>query len=157
GDVDASARRPRIASRRAVDEGPESHGRGDLRRGRVVVEDPLARIAVDDLAALLEGLHRRRPHFHVTGGARSAGHARNREAVLRVDESTELGAVARRNLGLELRDLFARAGELLVDRPLLGAPVLEALLVLLGLGRKRLLALGELGARLLDLILEVEE
>ena len=42
-----------------------------------------------------------------------------------------------------LRDLVAGADELLVDRALLGAPVLEPLLVLLGLGGQVLLALLE--------------
>jgi hypothetical protein len=79
------------------------------------------------------------------------------QAVLLVDQPVELRAVPRRDVRLEADDLLARAGELLVDRTLLGAPILEALLVLLGLGRERLLALVEIGARLLDLLLELEE
>ena len=62
-----------------------------------------------------------------------------------------------RDLRFEAADLLAGARELFVDRALLGAPVLEPLLVLLGLGRQGLLALVEVGARLLDLLLELEE
>ena len=107
-DVDAGAGGPGLpraapsmkARKRKGTRSAESAEVSSRARG-LVVQDPLAAVAVDDLAALLQDLHGGRPDLHVAGGAGAADDEDDGEAVLLVDQAVELGAVARRDLGLE--------------------------------------------------------
>ena len=100
----------------------------------VPVEDPLAAVAVDDLASRLQDLHRRGPDLHV---ARRAGAADTRTMARPAFFSTGGGTPRAPAEGSapRARDLGARRLELLVDRALRRAPVLELLFVLLRLRR----------------------
>ena len=83
----------------------------------VPVEDPLAAVAVDDLAAGLEGLHRGGSDLHVTGGA---GDCRTTSttasprffSIRRRNSARSRGGIA----GLEPVDLLLGARQLVVDR-----------------------------------------